>query len=315
MEVSLEVGTITVGVTDFNWYSFLRSREPLAVNFWQPSDKQIRKLKRGELFLFRLKKEHGGKIAGGAEFMSSDSRTINQAWNYWGQDNGLANKQEFMELLSKYRRRNGDETTESSEIGCICLVRPFFLNEEGWFEVPEWPDNVPTHIHYSTNEGVGAFLHKTIKDLLARNSKLLHGINLKEFGTARRIRDRLGQGAFRNEILRNYESRCAVSDELTVPVLEAAHIRPYSEHQDHSLNNGLLLKSDIHRLYDLGLVSITPDRKFHVSPRIKEEWKNGRHYYGLHGKEINVPDDEYYHPNPEYLQEHYDRFRQQNRAS
>lgn len=310
--MNLDPRSITVGVTDFDWYSFLRGIKPLEVNFWQPSNKDIHTLEQGELFLFRLKKKFGGKIAGGAEFMSSDSMAIDLAWVYWEQANGSPNKQEFMEVLRKYRSKRGKKTTGSSEIGCRCLVRPFFLREEDWFEVPGWSENITTYKNYRTDEEIGAFLQQQVESLLRRNSKLYlpEGIKLDEFGTPRLIMDRLGQGAFRNEILKNYRYRCAITGERTVPVLEAAHIRPYSEHQDHSLNNGLLLKSDIHRLYDLGLVSITPDRKFHVSPRIKEEWKNGRHYYELQREKINVPDDEYYHPNPEYLQEHYDkRFR------
>lgn len=307
--MDLEPRSITVGVTDYDWYSFLRGIKPLEVNFWQPSSKHIHTLKQGELFLFRLKKKDGGKIAGGAEFMSSDSMTIDLAWAYWEQANGSPNKQEFMEVLRKYRSKSGKETTGSSEIGCRCLVRPFFLRKEDWFEVPGWPENITTYKNYRTDEEVGKFLQQRLASLMRRTSELYlpEGIEFDEFGKPRLIMDRLGQGAFRNEILKNYRHRCAITGERTVPVLEAAHIRPYSEYHDHSLTNGLLLKSDIHRLYDLGLVSITPDRKFHVSPRIKEEWKNGRHYYELHGEEIKVPDDEYYRPNQEFLQEHYDR--------
>ena len=312
MEVDLLVRNITVGVTDFNWYSFLRNCQPLEVNFWQPSNKDIHTLEQGELFLFRLKKKFGGKIAGGAEFMSSDARTIDQAWDYWGQANGSANRKEFLEVLRKYRSKNRKDTTGSSLIGCRCLVRPFFLLEEDWFEVPHWPENITTYKNYKTNEEVGAFLQEQVESLLRRNSKLYlpEGIELDEFGRPRRIFDRLGQGAFRNEILKNYQFRCAISGERTVPALEAAHIRPYSEHHDHSLTNGLLLRSDIHKLFDNGLVSVTPDRVFHVSNIIRKEWKNGKHYYELDGKRINVPGDTQLHPNQEFLQEHYDhRFR------
>ena len=74
--------------------------------------------------------------------------------------------------------------------------------------------------------------------------------------------ERLGQSSFRLEVLAAYELRCAVTGERTLPVLEAAHIKPFSLVKAHSVDNGLSLRSDIHRLYDQGYVSVTPDLVF-----------------------------------------------------
>jgi putative restriction endonuclease len=71
--------------------------------------------------------------------------------------------------------------------------------------------------------------------------------------------------------------------------LDAAHIRPYAEGGEHSVSNGLLLRRDIHCLFDLGYVTVTPDHVFEVSPRIREEFENGRDYYAMHGKSLLVP--------------------------
>jgi predicted restriction endonuclease len=69
--------------------------------------------------------------------------------------------------------------------------------------------------------------------------------------------------------------RCAMSGERTLPVLEA-HIRPYSQAQDHSLSNGLLLRSDLHKLFDLSYVGVNPTTlKIEVSRKIREEFENG----------------------------------------
>lgn len=72
------------------------------------------------------------------------------------------------------------------------------------------------------------------------------------FGEPRPVRPRLGQGAFRVMITDTYERRCAVAREKALPVLEAAHIRPVSAGGEHELPNGLLLRSDVHRLLDRG---------------------------------------------------------------
>ena len=86
-----------------------------------------------------------------------------------------------------------------------------------------------------------------------------------------------------------YDRACAVTHEHSLPALEAAHIRPFAEEGTHEVSNGLLLRSDIHRLYDKGYVGVTPEYRFVVSKSLKEDFENGKSYYPLHGKEIWVP--------------------------
>ncbi len=86
-----------------------------------------------------------------------------------------------------------------------------------------------------------------------------------------------------------YGARCAVSHEHSLPVLEAAHIQAFNQGGPHDVPNGLLLRADIHRLFDRGYVTITPDLRFEVSRRLHEEWENGKVYYGMHGNEVSVP--------------------------
>jgi hypothetical protein len=68
---------------------------------------------------------------------------------------------------------------------------------------------------------------------------------------------RLGQGAFRVLVTETYGRRCAVTGEPVLPVLDAAHIRPVSQGGLHSLSNGLLLRTDVHTLFDRGYVTVT----------------------------------------------------------
>ncbi len=89
-----------------------------------------------------------------------------------------------------------------------------------------------------------------------------------------------------------------------MPALEAAHIKPYSEGGSHTPNNGLLLRRDIHSLFDAGYVTVTPDFRFEVSRRIREEYENGRHYYALHGSKIELPNDQGQRPDQSALRWH-----------
>jgi putative restriction endonuclease len=92
-----------------------------------------------------------------------------------------------------------------------------------------------------------------------------------------------------------------VTQERTLPALEAAHIKPYNDSGPHDVRNGVLLRSDIHKLFDTGYVTISSDYHFEVSRRIKEEFENGHDYYDLHGKRILLPDKKSYWPDRNYV--------------
>jgi len=118
-------------------------------------------------------------------------------------------------------------------------------------------------------------------------------------------RARLGQGAFRVLVTGAYHRRCAITGEKTLPVLEAAHIKPFAESGPNHTSNGLLLRSDLHILFDRGYISVAPDLRVEVSPRIKEEFDNGRIYYPLHGQSLTtLPDSEEDRPSREFLAWH-----------
>ncbi len=113
-------------------------------------------------------------------------------------------------------------------------------------------------------------------------------IGRDRYGAEYLTRPRLGQGAFRVLVTDAYERRCALTGERTLPVLEAAHIKPYSEAGDHDLQNGLLMRSDIHKLYDRGYITVRPDLTIDVSTRIASEYSNGLIYYALQDKPLSV---------------------------
>ena len=57
------------------------------------------------------------------------------------------------------------------------------------------------------------------------------------------------------------------------------------------VSNGMLLRSDLHKLFDSGYMTITPDYHVEVSPRIREEYHNGKEYYSMHGKTLSITPD------------------------
>jgi putative restriction endonuclease len=120
------------------------------------------------------------------------------------------------------------------------------------------------------------------------------------------VRRRLGQGALRVIVTDAYDRRCAVTGEKTLPVLEAAHIMPVASGGLHRVDNGILLRSDIHRLFDLGYVSVGVNGDLRVSRKLRDEWHNGRVYYELERSPVRFPADTEARPSKEFLQWHSD---------
>jgi putative restriction endonuclease len=133
-----------------------------------------------------------------------------------------------------------------------------------------------------------------------------HAIAEHRYGNPILVHPRLGQGAFRLLVTDAYERRCAVTGERTLPVLDAAHIRPFAAAGPHDLRNGLLLRKDLHALFDAGYVTVTPSLELRVSRRIREEFENGRDYYALDRRSVRIPLPPSPPPSAEFLQWHGD---------
>jgi putative restriction endonuclease len=208
--------------------------------------------------------------------------------------------------IARYRKVRPDERDDFI-IGCRILTRPFFFDPAHWLPVPKsFALTTVTFKTYSTEDGDGRRLWEAVADSLplakesleldspldfADTKQAEYGDQQGKYGEPVLVRPRLGQGAFRILVTDNYERRCAVSGERTLPALDAAHIRPFADGGAHQVSNGILFRRDIHSLFDLGYVTISPDLRFEVSKKIREEYENGSHYYSLHGTQIRVPDD------------------------
>ncbi len=90
-----------------------------------------------------------------------------------------------------------------------------------------------------------------------------------------------------------------------MPVLEATHIKPYSQEGPHSTSNGLLLRKDIHTLFDRGYITIDETLHIEISKQIKEDYGNVKEYYAYHGKMLSeIPDNTHEKPSEQYLRWH-----------
>ena len=307
----------TVAVTDTRWYEFLRAARPPEVNFWTPSDRRAFRAEPFSPFFFKLKAP-ANAICGFGYFARWSSLPDWLAWDCFGEGNGCASYEEMRERIAAIRRRIGYVADGPGNIGCILLVRPTFFERDEWIRQPsDWHARTVTSKGYDLSVGEGA---RILSEALARASTPLVSVTMSgeggalvapivgpappRYGTPQLVAPRLGQGTFRVAVTDAYGRACAVTGEHSLPALEAAHIRSYAKEGPHEVRNGLLLRADLHRLFDLGYVTVTPERRFVVSDRLREDYSNGRSYYPLKGQSLSVPAREVDRPAIEHLQWH-----------
>lgn len=296
-----------IGITDHDWYRFLAGRSELPeVNFWQPSaGRRPVTLEPGALFLFKLHASHGGQIVGGGFFVKYEAMPVRWTWDAFGEENGAASFDEMVARIQRYRRTAID--VHADQVGCLVLVEPFFLDESEWIAAPmDWAPNIVQGKGYDSEVGEGARIWSQVQLALARRMPMEHAVAEHRYGKPILVQPRLGQGAFRLLVTDAYQRRCAVTGERTLPVLDAAHIRPYAELGPHRLENGLLFRKDLHALFDAGYVTVSPSLELRVSRRIREEFENGRDYYALEGAPLRTPLPPAPPPSFEYLEWHAD---------
>jgi putative restriction endonuclease len=277
-----------IGITDFDWFELLRTQHSVEeANFWQPGgSRRFQALEPGELFLFKL---HSPRdyIVGGGFFAHSSLMPISLAWSAFGIGNGARSLTEMRERTLRYRKGE-TRPREDFTIGCILLTQPFFLSEDLWIPVPpDWKPNIVQGRGYDLLLEPGATLYRKLQ--AAVQSLRVQEIDLPRFGREQLVRPRLGQGTFRLLVTDAYERRCAITGERVLPVLEAAHVKPYAEGGEHCMDNGVLLRSDLHTLFDAGYVTITPELRVSVSRRLREDFENGKVYYALDGHPVRPP--------------------------
>lgn len=303
-----------VGVTDSRWHRFLAARPDIReVNFWQPGGgRAFNVLQRGEPFIFKSKWADGNKLIGGGYFEGFVHLTVSDAWDFFGEGNGVNSLEEMRQHIGRYRERPIADN-EDPVIGCILLNEVRFVDSlRAVDSPPDFRPNIVTGKSYV----VGGKGGNPVIDLFVRELALsidafagssdVQKISGPVFGEPRLVVPRLGQGGFKSLVREAYERRCAVTGHKIVPTLQAAHIVPVSSNGEHRLDNGLLLRSDVHTMFDRGYIGVSPDFTLRVSPRLRSEFGNGDEFYARQGEAIALLKAAADRPNTEFLQWHMD---------
>jgi len=220
----------------------------------------------------------------------------NRAISYWSsQENGwlkTGSTKQQLALTGKGIRKVHDRltgqagaqsVTRSAVLEALQVIRGFVkLEPLDELEIPDQDDQAST----STSTSIANNIPLEIDE------KILAA-----------IWTRRGQPEFRSRLLEAYDSRCAITQCEVVDALEAAHITPFAEEKGYDVSNGLLLRSDIHTLFDLFLLSINPiSWKVHIAPQLS------KNYGVISGVQISLPTETSSHPDRERLLRHYNEW-------
>jgi putative restriction endonuclease len=295
-----------VAVTDEDWFRHLLHRPGLEeVNFWQPSGGRGFRLPEWSLFFFKLKAPVNA-VCGAGLFTRHEVAPAWLAWESFGEANGAESFDEMRRRIERYRRGR-DNAAGKYDIGCIIVAAPVLLPPDEWIPQPrDWSPNIVQGKTYDMASGEGLRLRDAFRERLDLGGATGAGAG-DDVGFADGVRrNRLGQGVFRMGVVCAYGRACAVTGEHSLPVVDAAHIRPVEHGGSHGVPNGLALRTDIHRLFDRGYLTVDVRHRLRVSERLREEWANGRTYYALEGRELAVPRRRQDRPDPRALEWHND---------
>jgi putative restriction endonuclease len=295
-----------VAVTDPGWYEHLsRTSGPKDANFWRPSPRAFR-FDLGTPFLFKLKAPHNA-VAGYGYFAGFTILPDWLAWDTFGEANGVADLIELRARLSNIQEGARITADPGGRIGCCLIAEARFFPKEFWVRAPsDWSPRTQTGAMYDLSRGEGqrVWAECVERDARPAGDLLVLREPAERYGAPALHVPRLGQEIFRVKVLDAYGRACAVTGEHSLPVLEAAHIKPYAAGGDHAIANGLSLRSDVHRLFDRGYVTVDDEFRFVVGRRLKDDFENGRSYYALHGDQLALPPEATMRPSPTALAWH-----------
>lgn len=307
--------------TDTSWARYLielQLRDPTQTeaNFWLPSSVRFSALSPGDRFLFRHKADAGGQIFGGALYAEYLRLRVSEAWRLYGEANGAKTFEELHTSIEKYRKKNGAPFDPDPEIGCILLTDVTFTPPGGELPVPPgFPMTATRGRGYAPDDPQWSVVERAFADVLWRAGVPTlrpdsDAVGYLPGATRERVDGphwvRRGQRWFASKVLTAYERRCAITGSHIAPTLQAAHIRPIANEGKHRADNGLLLRSDVHTLFDDGYLGVDEKHRLHVSRRLREDFGNGMEFYARAGDFISLPTRRDERPSAEAVTWHMD---------
>ncbi|HUY45812.1 MAG TPA: HNH endonuclease [Streptosporangiaceae bacterium] len=301
-------------MTDSGWYRFLAPRPELTeINFWRPGGRHaFRALQPGEPFFFKSHYPHN-RIVGGGFLSGFVPMRVSDAWELLGPGNGAGSTAEMRTQIARYhpiaraRIRRSAASSSVTPGSSPAMTPPGFAANIVQGKGYDLADStLATYFGELLQRLIGAHVELDLAEPWHRPGPV--------FGNPRLAPYRLGHQVFKAVVLDAYHRQGAITGTHIPPVLQAAHVRPVTEGGEHGLDNGVLLRSDVHTMFDRGYLGVDPQYRLRVSPRLREESGNGEQFYAQAGQVVELPTRRADRPNREFLEWHLDEVFKASRA-
>ncbi len=159
-------------------------------------------------------------------------------------------------LAGRIRTRLGKYFKDQKLIEGMSLIIVYIADGEYQLKIM---DEIPGH-----TEEIQSVKGTTSSKVFSEDVRAVDEVTLRE------IKTRRGQDKFRKLLLKAFNNTCCITGSIIISVLEAAHIISHSDETNYKVTNGLLLRADIHTLFDLNLIGIDQHGMVHISNELKK---------------------------------------------
>lgn len=294
-----------VGLVTRAWLRRMRTSRPADVVVWTAAARGFRALRPGEPFLCKLHApDHA--IVGGGWFVRALTLPASQLWMAFGPDAGADDPAALLAAidhdLGGPAGGGADEPPRATadaagaedggrplparrpadpDVRAVLLTRPFWLTDGAWLPMPaDWHPYTSHGRAYDADDGVGRETWAALAERMPGADGGAPGApDAAPEERAAWAHAGLGPAGFRTLVADAYR-RCAITGERAPVLLEATHIRPVSRGGAHRVANGVLLRADLRRAFDHGLLTVdAADMRVRVAPALR----HGASTHGLAG--------------------------------
>lgn len=279
-----------------------------ATNFWSlkqkdsAPDQELARVKPGSLVLQVLKQGGQYYIVGGGYFVKWVLLKPSKAWECFGVRNG---RNSFAEMMQEIREQGGDE---NSDLISHILYGTFIFSNRDALPVPveytqEFDDNDYRFL-ISTAQPIGRYLDHILRERRA-------GLSAEEYSSdwrgiyylAAKHVEHADIDGFHAAVMAAYDFKCAITGDTSVPVLDVANIQPCYSKSFQSVQNGVLMRCDLHRLFSEGYITLSYVGDDAIEVRVSKSLASmgAESYLKYDHKRITLPQDRTAWPKREYL--------------
>ncbi len=296
-----------------NWYELIRANYitngSAKVNVWYPSGAEHEDFSVAEpgtpaLFVLTDPNEREF-IAGGGFFQRTEEMPLQKAWNLYGVRNGVM---DFEDFKARNRALGGKD---EDPIVCSVISGTFIFARTDAVYIPdEFQESFKTYERKELpmNEPICKYLSKVA--LQRRNPELQEGRSENDwpgiYVMASQRNSFSLSSLFQTRMMKLYDFKCAITGCTSRPVLDVAHIKTMFDDNFQSENNGIVMRTDLHRLFSQGYMTAFYNDKGEVELEVSDTLKDecADEYLKYQGTILSLPEDKIYWPSREYLEWH-----------